>query len=79
MKGVVYVVEQSMVTFLDLGTQTSFLKEPWWFQVFRKNFMKVEMGSLWLSNGDRCHGKACSDLETVASSLVLLAVMLRQN
>ena len=46
---------------------------------FSEEFVQVEMGSLWLSNGDRYHGKACSDLENVASSLGLLAVILRQN
>lgn len=41
--------------------------------------MQVEMGSLWLSNGDKYDGKACLEFETVASSLGLLAVILRQN
>ena len=46
---------------------------------FLEEFVQVEMGSLWLSNGDRYRGKASSDLETVASSLGLLAVILRQS
>lgn len=41
--------------------------------------MQAEMGSLWLSNGDKYDGKACLEFETVASSLGLLAVILRQN
>ena len=46
---------------------------------FPEEFVQVEMGSLWLSNSDKYDGKACSELETVASSLGLLAVILCQN
>ena len=45
---------------------------------FPDEFKQVEMESLRLVNGDSYRGK-CSDLETVASSFGLLAVILRQQ
>ena len=46
---------------------------------FPEEFLQVEIGSLRLANGDRYDGKVSSEVETVASSLGLLAVVLRQN
>lgn len=46
---------------------------------YPKEFAQVEMKSLRLVDGSIYRGKACSEMEVVASSLGLLAVLLRQH